>query len=75
MVSVYKEVEVEIDMYDIDTADLIEELERRKIPVTDKDIPVYTQLNDLYFAYSVGQQDRVDALLKELFYDTIGRIA
>jgi len=75
MVSVYKEVEVEIDIYDIDTADLIEELERRKIPVMDENNSVYTQLNDLYFAYSMGQQDRVDALLKELFYDTIGRIA
>lgn len=71
MTSVYNEVELD----DFATEDLIEELERRAVPVMDKDSPVFSKINDIYFAYTMGRQENVDLLLKELFYDTIGRIA
>jgi len=79
-VSKYVDVEIDVELSDFDTEDLIEELEVRGINVPDEDVigqksPTNLQIEELYIAYTLKQTDKVDELLRELFYDTLGRIA
>ena len=71
MPTVWTEVEVDVELSDIDTEDLIEELESRGgvTGVVSKDI-----LQEIHDAYILGRAADVDRLLKELFYESLGRI-
>jgi len=77
MTSIYQEIEIDLSI--IDTCDLIEELESRGEicghAIIDKSNPLFFQIEAIYNAYNLNQDDKTDALLRELFYDTIGRIA
>lgn len=70
-ISKYVEVKVDVDveLSDFESNDLIKELRDRKIEVPDS-----ITVEKLYNAYVLKQHDRVDELLRELFYETIGRI-
>lgn len=71
--TVYTEVEVDVDIEDFDTDDLVEELERRgELPVEEsgnaRDI-----VEKMYYLHRQGQDS--DHLLDALFYAVLGRIA
>lgn len=70
MTYVTTEVEVEIDLGDLDIDDLLAEIKSRGI-----DIPEDYRIMELYDAYRMNQQEQFDKLLRDYFYDTIGRIA
>jgi hypothetical protein len=70
--TVYTEVEVDVDIEDFDTEDLVDELERRgELPVEEsgnaKDI-----VEKMYYLHRQGQD--CDHLLDSLFYAVMGRI-
>ena len=65
----YRTVEVEVYLSDFDTDDLLDELKSRGV-----NVPEDERILDLYDAY-VLKQERFDKLLRDYFYETIGRIA
>jgi len=65
----YVTAEVEVDISNFDTDDLLDELKVRGI-----NIPEDQRILDLYEAYTL-KQERFDKLLRDYFYETIGRIA
>jgi predicted glycosyltransferase len=91
MPSISTYVDVEFELHNIDVDDLIDELESRGFTVMDKDdklkqnvIPLFYDktgkpmgdlLELLYYAYTTKKHDVTDELLKQLFYETLGRIA
>lgn len=68
MVTLYRDVEVEIELGDLDSDDLLDELKSRGIR-----IPEDERILELYDAY-VLKQEKFDKLLRDYFYETIGRI-
>ena len=69
MATIYTEVEVEVDLAEFDTSDLIEELESRDV--------VYRQGNDvildqIYMAKIRGQD--YTKLVDDLIYNALGKI-
>lgn len=71
MPTVYTEVEVDVELSDFDTYDLIEELEKRGETIADhKEI-----LEEMYDAYRVGNREVIDRHLRDMFYEVLGRIA
>jgi hypothetical protein len=72
MATVYTEVEVDVDLKDFETDDLIEELESRGECVVGDSKEL---VEEMYEAYKLGKHDRVDEMLKTLFYEVAGRIA
>lgn len=65
----YITTEVEVNLSDLDTDDLLHELKSRGTY-----IPEHQHILDLYEAYTL-KQERFDKLLRDYFYETIGRIA
>lgn len=67
-----KTIEVDIDLEDFDTDDLIDELENRGIDVYDPDYPnsIITELYELKRA----NDPRFDKVFGDYIYDKIGRI-
>lgn len=72
-------VDVDVELSEFDTDDLIEELEIRGITVSDEGMTEKSstelQIEELYEAYTLNQKEKFDSLLRNLFYDIIGRIA
>lgn len=73
--TVYREVEVDVDMDDFDTDDLVDELERRgELPLdysgegSAKDI-----VEQMYYMHRQGRD--CSQLLDKLFYTVLGRLA
>ena len=69
--TVYKEVEVDIDLSDFDTDDLLEELENRGSGVTDQG-DGKELLTAIYLKRRVGQDYQQE--LDQLIYAGLGRI-
>lgn len=65
----YTTIEVEVDLSTFDTDELLSEIKSRGI-----EIPEDGPILELYEAY-VLKQEKFDQLLKNYFYETIGRIA
>jgi hypothetical protein len=63
------EVEVEVDLDEISDDELLSELKSRGF------MTMPGQIQKLYEAYVLNQHSVVDQLLKDLFYETLGRIA
>jgi hypothetical protein len=72
MPTVYTEVEVDVELTDFETDDLIDELERRGEAVVGDSKELVLEM---YEAYQLGQHDKVDDMLNTLFYEIAGRIA
>lgn len=68
----YVSVEVDIELDQIDTEDLVEELERRGVE-TDLGQNITEDIRGMYDKYILGKS--IDEELRNLFYKTIGRIA
>ena len=69
MVRVYKEIEVDIDLSDIDTEDLIDELESRN-----EMLPYKTILQNLADAIMMNQTKVANRLISDMIYKETGRI-
>lgn len=69
--TIYTEVEVDVDLADFDTDDLLEELESRGSGVTDQG-DGREILNTIYLKRRLGQDYQAD--LDQLIYAGLGRI-
>jgi hypothetical protein len=69
MATIYTEVEVDVDLHDFDTFDLIDELERRDVAVAMQNKQLIQQI---YEARQLGKD--YQKLLDDLIYETIGRL-
>jgi len=70
-VSVSAYVDVDVDLEDIDTEDLIEELQLRKVGIPDGNVEDVTEM---FYAFKLGQTDRAMELAKKIACDYTGRI-
>jgi hypothetical protein len=69
MATIYTEVEVDVELDDFDTVDLIEELERRDVAVGLENKSI---IQRMYEDQQMGND--IQPLLNKLYYTTIGRI-
>ena len=71
--SVYTEVEVEVDLEEFDTDDLLDELENRGALPPEADINAKELVEQMYYLHRQGQD--CTHMLDRLFYSVLGRIA
>jgi hypothetical protein len=64
-------VEVDIDLEDIDTDDLVEELQLRNIGVPEGNIEDVTEM---FYAFKLGRNDRAMELARKIAQDHTGGI-
>jgi hypothetical protein len=69
MATIYTEVQVDVELDDFDTDDLIEELERRDVAVGLENKSI---IQRMYEDQQLGND--IQPLLNKLYYTTIGRI-
>ena len=72
MPTVYIEVEVDVDLNDFDTEDLVEELELRGALPVDADVNAKEIVEQMYQLRRLGKP--YDHLLDRLFYSVLGKI-
>ncbi len=70
-VSVNAYVDIDVDLEDIDTDDLIEELKSRNVGVPDGNVEDVTEM---FYAFKLGNKDRAMELAKKIACDHTGRI-
>ena len=73
MVSVYTEVEVDVDLGDFDTDDLLEELESRGALPVDSNHNAKDLLTAIWLKRRLGRTD-YEAELDQLIYASLGRV-
>ena len=71
--TVYTEVEVDVDLVDFDTDDLLEELESRGSLPPEGNINAKELIEQMYYLHRQGQD--CTHMLDQLFYSVLGRIA
>jgi hypothetical protein len=64
-------VDVDVDLDEIDTDDLIEELKSRNIGVPEGDVQDVTEM---FYAFKLGRTDRAMELAKKIAQDHVGGI-
>ena len=72
MPTVYTEVEVDVELYDFDTDDLVEELESRGALPVEGDVNAKDIVEQMYQLRRLGKP--CDHLLDRLFYSVLGRV-
>jgi len=70
-VSVNAWVDIDVDLEDIDTDDLIEELKFRNVGVPEGDID---DVVEMFYAFKLGREDRAMELAKKIAQDHVGGI-
>jgi hypothetical protein len=70
-VSVNAWVDVDVDLEDIDTEDLIEELKLRNVGVPEGDVD---DVVEMFYAFKLGREDRAMELAKKIAQDHVGGI-
>jgi len=73
MVAVYTEVQVDVDLADFETEDLIDELESRGELPTDNDFDAKEMLNAIWLKRRLGNHD-YQTELDQLIYHVIGKV-
>ena len=73
MPTVYTEVEIDVDLVDFDTDDLLEELESRGSLPPEGNINAKELIEQMYYLHRQGQD--CTHILDRLFYSVLGRIA
>ena len=73
MPTVYTEVEIDVDLVDFDTGDLLEELESRGALPPEADINAKELIEQMYYLHRQGRD--CTPMLDQLFYSVLGRIA
>ena len=72
MPTVYTEVEVDVELHDFDTEDLVEELESRGALPIESDVNAKEIVEQMYQLRRLGKP--YDHLLDRLFYSVLGRV-
>lgn len=70
-VSVNAWVDVDVDLEDIDTDDLVEELQARKVGIPDGNVE---DVVEMFYAFKLGKTERAMELAKKIACDHVGRI-
>lgn len=70
-VSVNAWVDVDVDLEDIDTDDLVEELQVRKVGIPDGNVE---DVVEMFYAFKLGKTERAIELAKKIACDHVGRI-
>ena len=70
--SVYTEVEVDVDLEEFDTDDLLEELEERGALPPEGNVNAKELVEQMYYLHRQGQD--CTHMLDQLFYSVLGRI-
>ena len=70
-VSVNTWVDVDVDLEDIETDDLVEELEFRNVGIPEGNIE---DVLEMFYAFKLGRNDRAMELAKKIAQDHTGRI-
>ena len=73
MPTVYTEVEVDVDLVDFDTEDLLEELESRGSLPVERDINAKELIEKIWIKRRLGNHNYQDEL-DELIYAVLGKI-
>ena len=71
--TIYTEVEVDVDLSDFDTDDLIEELDSRGALPVDNNIDAKSILESIWLKRRIGRKDYEEEL-DQLIYAGLGRI-
>ena len=71
--TVYTEVEVDVDISEFDTDDLLEELEERGVLPAEGNVNAKELIEQMYYLHRQGQD--CTHMLDQLFYSVLGRIA
>ena len=72
MPTVYTEVEVDVELHDFETDDLVEELESRGALPVESDVNAKEIVEQMYYLRRLGKP--YDHLLDRLFYSVLGKI-
>ena len=72
MPTVYTEVEVDVELYDFETEDLVEELESRGALPVESDVNAKDIVEQMYLLRRLGKP--YDHLVDNLFYSVLGRV-
>lgn len=72
MVTVSKYVDVDVDLDDFDTEELVQELQSRGLDAADKPADVEKVLGRLRLAIQIGQHDRVPDLARDVVNEYYG---
>jgi hypothetical protein len=70
-VSVNAWIDIDVDLEEIDTDDLIDELKSRNVAVPDGDP---SDVLEMFYAFKLGKTDRAIELAKKIAQDHTGRI-
>jgi hypothetical protein len=73
MPTVYTEVEVDVDLVDFDTEDILEELERRGSLPTEGDVDAKELVQQIWLKRRLGNHDYQHEL-DQLIYQVLGRV-
>ena len=73
MPTVYTEVEIDVDLVDFDTDDLLEELESRGALPVEGNASAKELIEQMYYLHRQGRD--CTPMLDQLFYNVLGRIA
>ena len=72
MPTIYKEVEVDVELSDFSDEELLEEIERREICLDTNINDSRERVNTMYEKFRQGKN--IDSELREFFWSSIGRI-
>jgi hypothetical protein len=64
-------IDIDVDLEDIDTDDLREELLARKVDLPEGDV---NDVTEMFYAFKLGKVDRAMELAKKIAQDHTGRI-
>lgn len=70
-VNVHTYIDIEVDLDEIETDDLVEELKSRNVAATESDLEDVTEM---FYAFKLGNTDRAMELAKKIACDHTGRI-
>ena len=70
-VSVSAWVDIDVDLEEVDTSDLIDELQARNVGVPEGNIE---DVLEMFYAFKLGRTDRAMELAKKIACDHTGRI-
>jgi len=71
--TIYTEVEVDVELADFDTNDLLEELEERGALPLEGNVNAKELVEQMYYLHRQGRD--CTPMLDQLFYSVLGRIA
>lgn len=72
-VNVRTYIDVDVDLEDIDTDDLLKEIEERDLTPPGAEVSFF-DAQEMFYAFKLGKEDRAMELAKKIAQDCAGRI-